>query len=376
MKLLRVVAKNYKLCEDNIEISLVPIGNKSKEDKEYELIELDSSLYVYNTLCFVGKNASGKTTVVELLALVYDILSKFKVDGSRSFLNNYYGSVNLDITFFHEGNLYRYITDIYRDNSFDSVFLFINQKLFSKKYKKTNINEIFNYDKYEEVSINSNIPPDSSILFDVLKTIINRGSYYSSDDNDNVFFALSYNLYKLIDEDNKILKSILKIFDEHLDDLFMDERGMFKITYDNKESKLVSNDELYNILSSGTVKGFRLFANVVYALKNGTDLIIDEIENHFHKSLVEYIISLFKDKSVNKYGSSLIFTTHYPELLDLFTREDNIYITKCNSKIRLENVYRDYNIRTELLKSKKFYNNAFDTNINYDSLMNLKKELM
>ena len=33
-------------------------------------------------------------------------------------------------------------------------------------------------------------------------------------------------------------------------------------------------------------------------------------------------------------------------------------------------------IRRELLKSVQFYNNTFQTNINYDALMALKKELM
>ena len=33
------------------------------------------------------------------------------------------------------------------------------------------------------------------------------------------------------------------------------------------------------------------------------------------------------------------------------------------------------NIRPELLKSKQFYNNVFETAVNYDELMQLKKEL-
>lgn len=40
------------------------------------------------------------------------------------------------------------------------------------------------------------------------------------------------------------------------------------------------------------IKGFGLFMFVAYLLKTGTDLIIDEIENHFYKVL----INLYKDK--------------------------------------------------------------------------------
>ena len=39
-------------------------------------------------------------------------------------------------------------------------------------------------------------------------------------------------------------------------------------------------------------------------------------------------------------------------------------------------MYENYNIRTELLKSRQFYNNVFDTSVNYEDLMALKKELM
>ena len=105
-------------------------------------------------------------------------------------------------------------------------------------------------------------------------------------------------------------------------------------------------------------------------------IMYDEVENHFHKTLVENMISLFKDKTVNKKSATLVFTTHYCEVLDLFNRQDNIWIAKSDNKIRLDNMYETYNIRAELLKSRQFYNNAFDTSVNYEDLMALKRELM
>ena len=114
---------------------------------------------------------------------------------------------------------------------------------------------------------------------------------------------------------------------------------------------------------------------MIASLQQGFDLIIDEIENHFHKTLVENMISLYKDKTVNRRNATLIFTTHYCELLDLFNRQDNIYIAKSNDKVYLTNMYEGFNIRPELLKSRQFYNNVFQTAVNYDELMQLKKEL-
>ena len=85
---------------------------------------------------------------------------------------------------------------------------------------------------------------------------------------------------------------------------------------------------------------------------------------------------LYKDKDVNKKNATLIYSTHSCELLDLFNRSDNIWITHSREKIEIENMYEKYGLRSELLKSKKFYQNAFDTAVNYDALMDLKKELM
>lgn len=130
------------------------------------------------------------------------------------------------------------------------------------------------------------------------------------------------------------------------------------------------------MLSSGTTKGVFLYVLMVASLENGFDLIVDEIENHFHKTLVENMICLYKDKSVNRKNATLIFTTHYCEMLDLFSRQDNIWIAKSDSQVYLSNMYEDYEIRPELLKSKQFYNNAFQTAVNYEELMNMKRKLM
>lgn len=131
---------------------------------------------------------------------------------------------------------------------------------------------------------------------------------------------------------------------------FTDEHN-YKLVYWN-ETKMLSDKELIYLMSSGTTKGMFLYALVVASLQNGFDLLIDEVENHFHKTLVENLISLYKDKTVNRSNASLVFTTHYCEVLDLFNRRDNIWISKSDGKVYFSNMYEDYDVRTELLKSK------------------------
>jgi AAA15 family ATPase/GTPase len=178
--------------------------------------------------------------------------------------------------------------------------------------------------------------------------------------------------YKISDE---IFLNIIRIFDENVKTIEKIDDHNYRLHY-QEDIKTVSDQELVYLLSSGTTKGVLLYVLMVASLQNGFDLIVDEIENHFHKTLVENMIALYKDKSVNKSNATLIFTTHYCEVLDLFNRRDNIWIAKTDSQVSLSNMYEDYEIRTELLKSRQFYNNAFQTAVNYDELMNMKRKLM
>lgn len=380
MKLLRVVANRFKLCEDNFTINFIPTANKTVDDKEFELHEIDDGLFVFTTLGIIGKNASGKTMTMQLLSVVYDILSNYKI-ASNVFRYDDCVDVNLDILFYHNGFLYRYVTDLSEaDGTLSNRIIFNNQKLYRRKYKKAYAKKLLEYDQYEEMTWNNilPLPEDISIVYFLTQKYNPTVIYFSSDDELNKNYRNMFSIYKLIDikNDLKLIESILKIFDEHILSISVIDEKRFKLKFSDKSSKEVSDEELYSILSSGTTKGFHLFSYVVSSLLLGSDLLIDEIENHFHKSLVEYLINLYKDKSVNKNNASLIFTTHYCELLDLFNRTDNIYISKFDKKIKLENMYENYKFRPELSKSKKFYENAFDTNVNYEALMQFKRGII
>lgn len=209
----------------------------------------------------------------------------------------------------------------------------------------------------------------------MLKKIAIREIFYDAfiERPDN--YNSTFKLMELVKLDHKYLNIILKIFDENISEIHQLDENNFSIIFQGKERKY-SDKELFYFMSSGTTKGINLYILAVISLKMGFDLIVDEIENHFHKSLVDNLIMLYKDKRVNTKNATLIFTTHYCELLDLFNRSDNIWITHSRERIEIDNMYTEYGLRTELLKSKKFYQNAFDTAVNYEALMDLKKELM
>lgn len=371
MKLLYVKASNFKNCEENFAIDLVAKSKKTSEDKEYELQKIDEDLYVYNAAAFIGKNASGKTTAVELLDCCYSILGDFRLEGKHYDFEN----VKLEMIFYHEGFLYRYTTSLKSDSTLGNQAIFTDQHLYQKKYFKSKVKKIYEEDEFVELTDFGELPEDTAIVFFVLKKKMTRALYFDSFGEGVDTYQLLFRAIKNYQIGEEVFVNIIQIFDENIKKIEKIDEHNYRLLY-QKTVKNVSDKELVYLLSSGTTKGLLLYVLMVASLKNGFDLLVDEIENHFHKTLVENMLSLYKDKSVNKNNASLIFTTHYCEVLDLFNRQDNIWIAKAEDKVTLSNMYEDYEVRTELLKSRQFYNNTFQTAVNYEELMNLKRKLM
>lgn len=81
--------------------------------------------------------------------------------------------------------------------------------------------------------------------------------------------------------------------------------------------------------SSGTNKLFDLAAIVVFALKTGSLLVIDELDSKLHPLLTQHIISMFNDPETNSKGAQLVFATHDTNLLNIKTfRRDQIWFTE------------------------------------------------
>jgi len=370
MKLLRVKASHFKNCCDDFTIDLTSKSKKTAEDLEYELQEIAPNLHVFNTAAFIGKNASGKTTAIELLDCAYSILGDFRLEDKHYS----YDGVELEITFFHEGYVYLYETVLSSGNTMANQACFRNERIYRKEFFKTNAKEIFEREGYEELTELGDLPEDTSNVFFILKKKKTRAVFFDSYGGGADTYQLLFRALKNYEIGPDVLAKIIRIFDETIRELTRIDDHNYRVVTENGE-RIMSDTQLVYFLSSGTTKGVLLYTLMVASLKEGFDLLIDEVENHFHKTLVENMISLYKDKSVNRSNATLIFTTHYCEVLDQMGRQDNIWICNANSHIHLTNMYEDYHIRPVLLKSKQYYSNAFRTAVNYEDLMALKKVL-
>ncbi|MCD7839254.1 MAG: ATP-binding protein, partial [Erysipelotrichaceae bacterium] len=138
MKLLGLKAYHYKNCEDGIELSFLPLFRKSEEDKTYELNEVDKELYVFATTSIVGKNASGKTSILKLLSDVYSILGSFQLKDEVISIDG----TKLEIIFYEKGKIYNYRTELKREINLGSNLSFVNESIKVMNYSKTKKNAI------------------------------------------------------------------------------------------------------------------------------------------------------------------------------------------------------------------------------------------
>ena len=128
-------------------------------------------------------------------------------------------------------------------------------------------------------------------------------------------------------------------------------------------------------LSSGTIKGLNVFMHAWIVLIKGGYFIIDEIENHFNKEIVATLIRFFMDKKVNRNGATLIYSTHYVELLDEIDRNDGIYVIRNNDGVSIQKLHHVLK-RNDIKKSDVFQSGMIKgTAPSYEASMKLKKIL-
>jgi hypothetical protein len=158
---------------------------------------------------------------------------------------------------------------------------------------------------------------------------------------------------------------IIKYFDpsiEHLERIKTDHiqptERLYKLKFVNREEITVSELQLTNYLSTGTIKGLELYSMIIRALQKGDYVLIDEIETSLHKTLVIDIIKLFNSNKTNPHGATLILSTHYSELLDSIRRTDAILVcTKTNDgDLNTENL-SNLIPRNDLNKSTAYLSN-------------------
>lgn len=364
------------MLEKGFEVNFLTKTRVDKSADNEDLIELEPSLYYPLETAFIGKNSSGKSTVLQMVYLILNFIRSGRIPVR---LISEQDNLELNFVFYHDGYIYKFEGSFVRPRFDRSEYMLIKKETLRKtRFKQSYKKDLSNISFLKENEIEGLKSDDTSgiskLQVDDFVTLLD------SNKNDSSNLASIIDAIKSLYGDDAF-NTLVRLFDdsiETIDSSRLDDGSIaFKFKRIHQKEILVNGSYLMERLSSGTYRGICLFSAALISFKKGGTILIDEIEKSFNKNLIENLIILFNDKRINQKGTSLIYTTHYAELLDHSKRCDNINVLhRVGDSITINNMSTSYVVRTDISKSNQFEQNAFDNLTNYDRLMDLRRLLL
>lgn len=379
MKILRIKVNGLPLYKNMFDISFCAV-QRVHNNHLNSVFNLFGNIYVNTVEAFAGINASGKTMALKVVSFTSILLSATPL--SAEFVPQILGDgINtiFDIDFYADGKIYHLTSEIIKEKNQDEnpKIRIISERLWVKTVTtKINKSNLWDYDKNTPVRVRGNsdeyLPEDVSIMIALNKQIQNKIMF--------VDLAMLTNFNFLLPDAVSIPTEIISLLDPTIEYISIENVNDKVITklkfYRQKEHILFNPAELNVYLSSGTVKGARVFSDATRVLKKGGYMIVDEIENHFNRELVASLLRLFLYKKTNPNGAVLIFSTHYPELLDELDRNDAVFITRSNEGLTVDNLNTLLN-RNDMKKSEVYQSNFLGgTAPKYNAILTLQKSII
>ena len=379
MRILRLRVNGLPLYKNEFDISFYAVQRVHKNHLN-SVFNLFGNIYVNTIEAFAGINASGKTTALNVLSFTSLLLSATPL--SAEFVPQILGDeINtiFDIDFYVDGKIYHLTSEIIKEKNQDGnpKIRIKSEHLWVKSVTtKINKSNLLDYDEITPVRVRDNsdeyLPEDVSIIIAINKQIQNRNMF--------VDLAMLTDINLFFPDGGSIPTEIISLLDPTIEYISVENINDKVITklkfYRQKELVLLNPAELNIYLSSGTVKGVRVFSDATRVLKSGGYMIVDEVENHFNRELVASLLRLFLNKNTNPKGAVLIFSTHYPELLDELERNDAVFITRSNHGLTVDNLNTLLN-RNDMKKSEVYHSNFLGgTAPKYNSLLALQKSII
>ena len=381
MKLLKIVINGLPHFKNELDIDFVALQRVDDYDKE-RLCNVFSNIYVNKAISFVGINASGKTTILKAISFVMKMLNNESLNNikSKTILDDLDDNQQVVITtYFYDGHdvnkletsIVKEISDV--DGS--EKLIIKDEKLWSKDGAKIKTKKsLFDF---AEVDLREKRDKNEQYLMEDVSIIVAE----NKKKNMSLFISdmLEWTDHNILNVLGRFPKELLTFLDpsiEYHECSFKEKKVDIRLKFYGKEEIIINSPRiLENYLSSGTIKGLGVFMSATFSFIEGGYLIIDEIENHFNREIVATLIRFFLDEKVNKNGATILFSTHYSELLDEFDRNDSIYIVRNKEGIGVENLSNI--LKRNDIKKSEVYDSGYlgGTVPSYEAYMALKKVL-
>ena len=378
MKILRITVNGLPLFKQELDLLFYTQQRVGEDDKE-KLYKIEPNYYLHTACALIGINASGKTSVLKVINLALNILRNEPINHVES--RNILGAcerATFKICFLDKkSNVYCLKTVITSKKAKAGryVYSIIEEKLWEKPISSVKSKKyLTDFTAISPIAVRNTeeayLPDDVSFIIAHNKKV---------NEKIDVFSLLSYTNINILPFTEDIPLEVIAFLDPTIEKLYfekVEDKASIHLKFKDEEEIILNNAvELEQYLSSGTIKGIITFSMVKEVLASGGYILVDELENHFNKEIVVTLMRFFMDSSLNKNGSTLIFTTHYPELLDEYDRNDAIYIVRNRNGIAAENL--SYILKRNDIKKSDAYQSGFleGTTPAYEAYLRLKKNL-
>lgn len=373
MKILRITVNGLPLFKQELDLLFYTQQRVSEDDKE-KLYKIEPHYYLHTACAFIGINASGKTSVLKVINLALNILRNEPINHVES--RNILGgceNASFKICFFDNKRNICCLETVVKSKKAKAggyVYSIWEKPISSVKSKKY----LTDFTAISPIAVRNT---EEAYLPDDVSFIIAHNK--KTNDRIDVFSLLSYTNINVLPFTDDIPLEVITFLDPTIERLCfekIEDKALIHLKFKGEEELILNNAvELEQYLSSGTIKGIITFSMVKEVLTSGGYLLIDEIENHFNKEIVVTLMRFFMDSGLNKNGSTLIYTTHYSELLDEYDRNDAIYIVRNRNGMTAENL--SYILKRNDIKKSDAYQSGFleGTTPAYEAYLRLKKNL-
>lgn len=378
MKILRITVNGLPLFKQELDLLFYTQQRVSEDEKE-KLYKIKPHYYLHTACAFIGINASGKTSVLKVINLALNILRNEPINHVES--RNILGgceNASFKICFFDNKRNICCLETVVKSKKAKAggyVYSIVEEKLWEKPISSVKSKKyLTDFTAISPIAVRNT---EEAYLPDDVSFIIAQNK--KTNDRIDVFSLLSYTNINVLPFTDDIPLEVITFLDPTIERLCfekIEDKALIHLKFKGEEELILNNAvELEQYLSSGTIKGIITFSMVKEVLTSGGYLLIDEIENHFNKEIVVTLMRFFMDSGLNKNGSTLIYTTHYSELLDEYDRNDAIYIVRNRNGMTAENL--SYILKRNDIKKSDAYQSGFleGTTPAYEAYLRLKKNL-
>lgn len=391
LKLIQFTITGHALFEDGTIFSIAATGRNESRTRT-RVIDYGGGLFLNKTIGVVGINATGKSTLFNLFEGLSDLylqdLAIAQTKLQRALRGT--GAIRVEADLADtDGMRYRVETRfepapaVPADVVDPPKWVIAEEVIAAKRIKTIQAKrKQFVFTAADEVARRSALPEAVAAMLSAQNSAFRayRGDRQVANVQSLVDLVDTNFMLTFADQTPPALVQYLDPSIESLQYQYNDAGTLVKVTlkFKGDPQPIVAPDfaTIQTYLSSGTIRGITLFFWMVLAFRRGATLLIDEVELHINKRIVQDFIGFFYDPRINVEDATLVYSTHYIELLDDAARMDENFILTRAAQTQVRRYSTVPELRPELKRSEVFASNQLGgTAPQYEQLLVLKSAL-